>query len=164
VHPSHARTRKLWYECATSLEDGDAGMASMSVGQRDAFLQETRIGTLVTLDADGAPVPVPVWYEWDGERVRLFTGRDSHKVARIRNDARVSLSVAEPVGVPEAWVSVEGTATVEQDGGFALAERLARRYYTADKAVAVLPRWERMADQWVVIEIEPRRIRSSAPE
>ena len=139
-------------------------MASMTIDQRDAFLRETRIATLVTLDRDGAPVPVPVWYEWDGTRARLFTGRDSHKVTRILNDARVSLSVAEPVGVPEAWVSIEGTATVDQDGGFTLAERLARRYYTADKAAAVLPRWERLADQWVVIVIEPNRIRSSAPE
>ena len=139
-------------------------MASMTIDQRDAFLRETRIATLVTLDSDGAPVPVPVWYEWDGARARLFTSRDSHKVARIQNDARVSLSVAEPVGVPEAWVSVEGTATVEKNGGFALAEHLARRYYTADKAAAVLPQWERLAGQWVVIVIEPVRIRSSAPE
>jgi PPOX class probable F420-dependent enzyme len=139
-------------------------MPNMSIEQRNAFLQEVRIATLVTLDRAGAPVPVPVWYEWDGERARLFTSRDSRKVTRIRDDARVSLSVAEPVGVPEAWVSIEGMATVEQAGGFALAERLARRYYTAEKAAAVLPGWERLASQWVVIVIEPSRIRSSAPE
>ncbi|MGD9890000.1 MAG: PPOX class F420-dependent oxidoreductase [Dehalococcoidia bacterium] len=136
----------------------------MSNEQRDAFLRETRIATLVTLDNDGSPVPVPVWFEWDGQQARLFTSRGSHKIARIRGDARVSLSVAEPVGVPEAWVSIEGTATVEQDGGYALAERLARRYYSAEKAADVLPRWERLAEQWVVVVIEPRRIRSSAPE
>lgn len=139
-------------------------MASMSVAQRDAFLRETRIGTLITLDGEGAPSAVPVWYEWDGERARVFTGRGSGKVKRIRDDARVALSVAEPVGVPEAWVTIEGTATIEDEGGLALAERLARRYYTAEKAAGVLPRWRQMADQWVVIVIEPRRIRSSAPE
>jgi PPOX class probable F420-dependent enzyme len=139
-------------------------MASMSVEQRDAFLQETRIGTLITLLGDGWPSAVPVWYEWDGERARVFTGRDSGKIRRIRGDARVALSVAEPVGVPEAWVTIEGTATIEEGGAFALAERLARRYYTPEQAAAVLPRWRQMAEQLVVIVIEPRRIRSSAPE
>lgn len=139
-------------------------MASMSGEQRDAFLRETRIATLITLNRDGSPSAVPVWYEWDGERARVFTGRDSGKIARIRGDSRVSLSVAEPVGVPEAWVTIEGTATIEEEGGYALAERLARRYYTEEKAAAVLPRWQGMSDQWVVIVIQPRRLRSSAPE
>lgn len=139
-------------------------MARMSDSQRDAFLRETRIGTLVTLDSGGSPVAVPVWYDWDGRQARVFTSRGSRKIARIRDDARVSLTVAEPVGVPEAWVSVEGTATIEDTGGYDLAERLAHRYYTPEKAAAVLPRWKEMAAEWVVIAIDPRRIRSSAPE
>lgn len=139
-------------------------MARMSTAQRDTFLREPRIATPVTLEANGAPTAVPVWYEWDGARARIFTDRGSAKVARIQGDARVSLSVAEPVGVPEAWVTIEGTATIDEQGGFQLAERLARRYYSAEKADAVLPRWEQAAARWVVIVIEPRRVRSMAAE
>lgn len=139
-------------------------MAQMTVEQRDAFLRETRIATLITLNRDGSPSAVPVWYDWDGEAARVFTGRRSGKIGRIRADPRVALSVAEPVGVPEAWVTIEGQAAVEEEGGIALAERLARRYYSAEKAAAVLPRWRQMAAEWVVIVIRPGRIRSSAPE
>ncbi len=138
-------------------------MASMSVAQRDAFLQETRIGTLITLYAGGGPTAVPVWYEWDGIRVRLFTHRDSEKVQRITADPRVAFSVAEPVGVPEAWVTVEGVAAVEEHGGIELAARLAQRYYPPEKAAQAIARWRQDADRWVVITIEPRRVRSMAP-
>ena len=137
-------------------------MASMSVVQRDAFLQETRIGTLITLYADGGPTAVPVWYEWDGSSVRLFTSRDSEKVQRITADPRVAFSVVEPVGVPEAWVAVEGIAAVEEHGGMELAGRLAQRYYSPEKAAQAIARWQQDADRWVVIAIEPRRIRSMA--
>ena len=139
-------------------------MAEMSAAGRDAFLQQARIGVLATLDAGGAPLAIPIWYEWDGARARMFSSRRSPKVARLQGDGRVCLTVAEPVGVPEAWVAIEGVATIEEGTGFALAQRLAPRYYPTEQAERTLADWERVAPDWVTIVIEPRRIRSSAPE
>ena len=139
-------------------------MAEMSIEERDAFLRGARIATLSLLTTAGAPTALPIWYEWDGERARMFTSGGSAKVARIRRDGRVCLTVAEPTGVPEAWVSIEGTARIEEGTGFALAERLAPRYYTAEQATRTLEAWRGVAAQWVTIVIEPHRIRSSAPE
>src|SRR5437868_4851529 len=138
-------------------------MAEMTVAERDAFLTGARIATLSMLTGSGAPAAVPIWYEWDGERARMFTSGRSVKVARIRRDSRVCLTVAEPTGVPEAWVSIEGTAWIEEGTGFALAQRLAPRYYPPDQAARTLAARERDAAQWVTIVIEPRRIRSMAP-
>jgi PPOX class probable F420-dependent enzyme len=139
-------------------------MAEMSVAERDAFLGQARIGVLATLDAAGAPLAIPIWYEWDGERARMFTSGRSPKVARLRRDGRVCLTVAEPTGVPEAWVAIEGVATIEEGTGFALAQRLAPRYYPPEQAEQALVAWERVAQEWVTIVVEPTRIRSSAPE
>jgi PPOX class probable F420-dependent enzyme len=137
-------------------------MAEMSVAERDAFLKEARIGVLATLDAQGAPLAIPIWYEWDGARARMFTSRTSPKVARLRREGRVCLTVAEPAGVPEAWVAIEGVATIEEGTGFALAQRLAPRYYPAEQAERTLVEWGRVAQDWVTIVLDPRRIRSSA--
>ena len=139
-------------------------MAEMSVAERDVFLQEARIGVLATLAANGAPLAIPIWYEWDGERARMFSSSRSPKVARLRRDGRVCLTVAEPVGVPEAWVAIEGVATIEEGTGFALAQRLAPRYYPAEQAERTLVEWERVAPDWLTIVVEPHRIRSSYPE
>jgi PPOX class probable F420-dependent enzyme len=138
-------------------------MAEMSVAQRDAFLGQARIGVLAMLGAQGAPIAIPIWYEWDGARARIFTHHQSPKIARLRRDGRVCLTVAEPVGVPEAWVAIEGSATFEEGTGFALAERLAPRYYEPARAAQALAEWGRNAQDWVTIVITPRRIRSSAP-
>jgi len=134
------------------------------VAERDAFLKGARIATLSMLTGSGAPAAVPIWYEWDSERARMFTSGGSAKVARIRRDGRVCLTVAEPTGVPEAWVSIEGTASIEEGTGFALAERLAPRYYPPEQAARTLAEWERSATDWVTVVVEPSRIRSSAPE
>ena len=139
-------------------------MAEMTIAQRDAFLMAPRIGTLSMLTASGAPIAIPIWYDWDGERVRMFTSGGSAKVARIRRDPRACLTVAEPAGVPEAWVSIEGQAWIEEGTGFALARRLAPRYYPPEQAERTLVSWGRVAAEWVTIIIEPGRIRSSAPE
>jgi PPOX class probable F420-dependent enzyme len=139
-------------------------MAEMSIAQRDAFLGQARIGVLAMLGAQGAPIAIPIWYEWDGERARIFTHHQSPKIARLRRDGRVCLTVAEPVGVPEAWVAIEGLATIEAGTGFALAERLAPRYYPPAQAAQTLAAWQRNAQDWVTIVLDPQRIRSSAPE
>lgn len=135
-------------------------MAKMTAAQIDAFLRETRIAKLATLNADGSPTVVPVWFDWDGTTASVFTERKSPKVKRILADSRVALSVEEAVGVAEAWVTIEGNAAIEDEGGFALAQRLAPRYYTPEKSAAALAQWGRTAEEWVVVRITPRKIRS----
>lgn len=138
-------------------------MTNMTEAQASAFLRETRIAKLATLNADGSPTVVPVWFEWDGRTAALFTYQKSPKLSRIRRDDRVALSVEEPMGAKEAWVTIEGTAAVEATGGIELARRLIVRYYDEQRVRAVLPGWEKMAAEWVVVRITPKRIRSSAP-
>jgi len=139
-------------------------MAEMTPEQRDAFLRETRIAKLATLNGDGSPNVVPIWFEWDGREALLFTARGSAKVRRIERDPRVALTVEEGVGVPEAWVSIEGTATILAEGAWPLINRLINRYYLDDRAANARASWSRMKEEWRVIRITPSRIRSSAPE
>lgn len=137
-------------------------MAAMTNAQRDAFLAEPRIAILSSLGRGGAPTAVPIWFEWDGARARLFTSRTAAKIGRLRADPRVCLTIAEPADKTEAYVSIEGAAEI-RDGGWALAQRLAPRYYGADQSARALADWGREADQWVEIVITPTRIRSLAP-
>ncbi|MGH2633069.1 MAG: pyridoxamine 5'-phosphate oxidase family protein [Tepidiformaceae bacterium] len=50
-------------------------MTEMTNDERDAFLHEARIAKLATLQSDGSPTIVPVWFEWDGETASVFTSR-----------------------------------------------------------------------------------------
>ena len=98
---------------------------TMTKTEYDEFLKAVRIGTLCSLDADGSPNAMPLWYDWDGEKIRMFTSRDTGKIRRLAKDPRACLAVAEPVGALEAWVTVEGTVEILDEGGRELACRLA---------------------------------------
>lgn len=136
-------------------------MPEMTASEADAFLRETRIAKLAYLQPSGAPTMVPVWFEWDGEVARVFTSRTSPKARRIAADPRVALSVEEPVGVPERWVTIEGTCAITDEDTGALIGRLTPRYYGAEKAEATLRAWLSEPGIWVTLTITPSRIRSS---
>ena len=132
---------------------------SMTNAERDAFLREIRIGTLCTINHDGSPNALPLWYEWDGEKLRMFSSEDTGKVLRLRNDPRACLSVEDPVGHLEAWVTVEGTVAILDKGGKELALKLAGIYYQGERREKTLATWSKKED-WVLLEMTPTRMRS----
>ena len=131
----------------------------MTDAECDAFLREVRIGTLCTLNEDGSPNALPLWFEWDGEKARMFSLRDTGKVGRLRRDPRACLSVADPVGAPEAWVTVEGSVAILDEGGKAFGLRLATHYYESPRREEAIAAWS-ARDDWVLLELTPTRIRS----
>ena len=139
-------------------------MAAMTDAERDAFVSTTRLGMLSTLAASGAPVTVPVWFEWDGETVRVFSGAATGKVRRIERDPRASLLVPNSVGEPEAWVAFDGEVAISTDGAFELAERLAQRYWdmTDTAHQSELRSWKKAAPHLRLLTLAPRAIRSSS--
>ena len=75
------------------------------------------------------PISVPVWFDWDGVTVQMFASADSPKMRRLQSDPRVSLLVSNDVDEPESWVAFDGSVTIDDSGGFELAESLAKRYW-----------------------------------
>ena len=132
---------------------------AMSKAERDAFLKKVRIGTLCTLNEDGSPNALPLWYDWDGEKIRMFSVLDTGKIRRLKADPRAALTVAEPVGVAEAWVTVEGTVEILDQGGSELGCRLAARYYEPKQAQETIDVWSKVTDI-MLLELTPTRLRS----
>ena len=132
---------------------------SMTDAERDTFLRKTRIGTLCTLNRDGSPNAMPLWYEWDGEKIRMFSSPDTGKVRRLSKDTRACLSVEDPVGAMEAYVTVEGNVEILDEGGKALALKLAGIYYEGERREKTLASWSKEED-WVLLELTPTQIRS----
>lgn len=137
-------------------------MATMNEKTLREFLDKTRYGYLTTLESDGSPKTVPVWFEWDGSAVRIFTGSNSPKVRRIKRDPRVTLLVSNELDEHEAWVAFDGSAIIRHRGGFELAERLASKYWDLSDAGRrkTLESWRAAADSLCVIELMPAQIRT----
>ncbi len=129
---------------------------------RDAFLAETRIGILSMIGEDGRPISVPVWFEWDGSRARVFTNAASPKVRRLKKNPRASLLAVNNVGEQEYWVSIDGQVEVREEGAAELAKRLADRYWdmTDEDHKRTVATWVEAGATLRLLEIVPTRIRT----
>ena len=87
-------------------------MGTMNDDQRKDFLAEPRYGILNTTRSDGLPIGVPVWFDWNGETVRMFTSVVSPKIKRLQADPRASLLVVNYLSEQEAWVSFDGSVSI----------------------------------------------------
>ena len=89
----------------------------------------------------------------------MFSDFTVGKIRRLRRDPRAAVLVADGVGVPEAWVSVEGVVELSEDGARELAEKLAARYYEPDQAKAFIKQTAQ-TEQVALLSLTPTLIRS----
>lgn len=76
---------------------------------RDRRLRSEQIIWLGSTRPDGRPHTVPVWFDWDGRTMMIFSQPGNQKVKNLRHDPRVALHLeASPDG--SDIVILEGTA------------------------------------------------------
>ena len=114
-------------------------MPRLTANEIDGFLGERgHLLRVATVDEDGYPSVVPIWFVRDGHDL-LFTPRGpSVFLANIRRDPRVGLSIDEDP-LPYRKVTVRGTARIVHEPGSDDAWRdlyrsIAKRYIDDDAA------------------------------
>ena len=88
----------------------------MTPDEMHAFLDAGRDLQVASLNADGTPHLVTMWYLRDGDDLCFWTYSKSQKVVNVRRDPRITVLVATGEAYEELrGVSINGTATVEED-------------------------------------------------
>ncbi|GAA4474741.1 PPOX class F420-dependent oxidoreductase [Rhodococcus olei] len=83
---------------------------------------------LTTFRKDGTAVPTPLWAALDGDRLLMWTVRDSWKVKRIRRNGAVTVAACDVRGNPKGE-AIEATAELLDAVGTDRARAaIARRY------------------------------------
>ncbi|MEX1170909.1 MAG: pyridoxamine 5'-phosphate oxidase family protein [Chloroflexota bacterium] len=128
------------------------------------LLDAALVGELTVVDRRGRPVTYPLIPLWDGEKVYLTSSTlFSRKLEHIRADARVSLSITDPVAVGGATdrATIQGDARVIEEDPHGGWERLLPIWEKKEpsivyflKARVALPLFFERA----LIEITPRRV------
>lgn len=62
----------------------------------EAALRDDPVVWLSSVQADGRPHLVPVWFHWDGDRIVAFSKPHARKVDNLRGQPRVMLAVGTP--------------------------------------------------------------------
>jgi PPOX class probable F420-dependent enzyme len=119
---------------ATSTPD-EVETMNLSNERIQRFLGSRPVVVLATVQADGAPLAMPMWFLHDASEIAMITIEGTQKVRNLRRDPRVCV-VAEAGGDPGAeggvrGVSVHGRAEFVSDGSErrALAERFLVKYH-----------------------------------
>ena len=112
------------------------------------FLGTKDVVVLATLQRDGSPLAMPMWFLPDAESLVMISVADTQKVRNLRGDPRVCV-VAESVAASGiCGVTVQGRAEF-------LADSPERRALTARLLTKYHPRLERL---WGGREMPPNRV------
>jgi PPOX class probable F420-dependent enzyme len=78
--------------------DGDTQVEAPSLPRpsADAALRTDPVVWLSSVQGNGNPHVVPVWFHWDGERIVAFSKPHARKVENLRQHPRVMLAVGTP--------------------------------------------------------------------
>lgn len=105
----------------------------------DSELDRAKYVRLTTFRRDGSAVTCPVWLARTGDTFGFTTDADSGKVKRLRNDARVEVSVSDVRGrVPMDARTYVGTARVLTGGEVdPVARAITRKYGILGRVLVV---------------------------
>lgn len=92
------------------------------------LIKQPLIGHLATVRPDGCPQSSPVWFEWDGEFLRISQTRTTQKLRNLEAHPYASLSVLDPED-PYRHVEIRlALESVEDDPECVFVDSLAQRY------------------------------------
>jgi len=130
---------------ARELADAPAG------SDRFESLLGRKYCLLVTFRRDGRPVPTPVWFGLEGERLYIRSEENVGKVKRIRRESRARGAACNARGKP-LGPPVEATARILDRSEEELAERVLASSYGLGRRL-----YERFlaAEGGVYIEVRP---------
>ena len=104
--------------------------------QAKTWIDEHEFATIATIQPDGQPQLSVVWVSYDGDDLLVSTVKGRRKHLNLERDPRVTVLVY-PRGMPYTYVEVRGSATMTEEGGRELIDRLNDAYtgtgrYTTD--------------------------------
>lgn len=93
-----------------------------------ALLESTAVAFVSTIGKRGEPQVTPLWFWWDGDRVRISLVEGRQKLRNLRRDPRIALVVVDPAR-PTHYVELRGTISdLVPDPDLELERVIARKY------------------------------------
>ena len=122
------------------------------------FLATKEVVVLATVQTDGSPLAMPMWFLHASDTLTMISVADTQKVRNLRRDPRVSVVAEAVVSGEVRGVTVQGRAEFLDDG----AERreLIDRFHAKYRGLERLWNGRAMPANRVMFRITPARVRS----
>ena len=100
---------------------------------KDLLTTKKAFANLATINPDGTPQVTPVWFDWDGQQIRINTAKGRVKDKNLRRPPVVALTIMDPDN-PYRYVQIKGrVASVTESGADAHIDALAKKYLGQDR-------------------------------
>lgn len=126
--------------------------------EQDAFVRSMKWATVTSLRKDGSPTNSVVFYAVEGDDLLFSTTKDRLKAKTLKRDPRAAITVLDE-GAPYRFVSIEGRATVVEEG-------IVPGHIAVNRAMRGVPDWqppegyeETLSKQGrVIVRLRPQRV------
>jgi len=130
-------------------------MSAVPDAYSDLLTTKKAFAHLATLNVDGTPQVTPVWFDWDGSRLRINTAKGRLKDKNLRRTPAVALSIMDPDN-PYRYVQIKGkVAAVSESGADAHIDALAKKYLGQDRYP-----YRKPGEVRVIFTITPNRVQT----
>ena len=132
---------------------------SMSQEQQEAFLKQTEVAVISTIDEFGRPRSAPIWFLWEDGAAYMFTARSTLKWhnLQVRPHASLCIDKREP---PYSSVIMDGPVQETDRPLYELVLSMALRYYGEEKGRSFAEGYQDESSRVVAFKLSPRHIAS----
>ncbi len=116
------------------------------------LLESNALAHVATIGPEGEPQVNPVWFGWDGARLKFSQTKKRQKYRNLGREPRIAISIVDPEN-PYRYLEVRGRVDrIEEDPNLDFINSMAKKYLGADEYPNHQP-----GDERVVIHVEPLR-------
>ncbi|MDX2136918.1 MAG: pyridoxamine 5'-phosphate oxidase family protein [Chloroflexota bacterium] len=120
-----------------------------------AFLERPLIARLATIDDDGYPHNVPLWYLLDGDDILIISDRATRKTKNVLARPQAAIAIGGDPADGTGYM-IRGDVTVEEDADKAVTRRMTYRYEPKDEAERLLDLWKN--DDIIILRLKPKSV------
>jgi len=122
------------------------------------FLQKPLIARLATIDGNGYPHIIPLWFDLDGDDLIIISDRKTRKVDYIGVNPKGAIQIGGNTNTNEsAGYLFKGELSVEADPDYFWLKRVTRRYEEGEKAEEDIHLWMTTLDM-IVIRMKVQKV------
>ncbi len=117
------------------------------------FLQKPLIARMSTIDPEGYPHTVPVWFMLDGEDIAVISVSSTRKVGHIRANPKGAVTIGGDSGDGAGYL-IKGEFTIEADPDDAWVRKFTYHYESPEQAEKDIADWADL--DIIVLRLKPK--------
>ena|SRR5688572_16065913 len=117
------------------------------------FLQKPLIARMSTIDSEGYPHIVPVWFALDGDDLMIISVRQTRKVSHIQANPKGALTIGGDPGNGAGYL-IKGDFSIEPDPDATWTRKLTHRYEPPEQAEKDIAAWADL--DMIVLRLKPK--------